>query len=92
MAKLIIKKYFLALKNVTSASKLKTELKTKNHMNWDISMSWIRTTRIQTQIYKHKHRNKKKIIIIKKNHGHKSSTNPKKNPNPLCFSLSDLDR
>ena len=41
------------IKKATSASKLnkkklKTELKTKNHMNWDLSVSWTRTTRPQT--------------------------------------------
>ena len=54
--KIIIKKSILALKNATSASKLKKKLliltkwkklKTKNHMNWDLSVSWTRT---QTQI------------------------------------------
>ena len=51
--KIIIIKSYLALKNDTSSSKLKkikTELKTKNHMNWDLSMSWTRTIRTQTQI------------------------------------------
>ena len=44
--KIIIKKCYLALKNATSTSKLKS----KNHMNWDLSMSWTRTIRTQTQI------------------------------------------
>ena len=55
--KLIIKNVMLAFKlkkiNIliwTKYKKLKTELKTKNHMNWDLSVSWIRTIRTQTQI------------------------------------------
>ena len=54
-----------------------------------MSVFWTRTTRTQTQILEHKPRIKNKQTnrdwpqILNK---------PQKNPDPLCFSLSDLDR
>ena len=60
------KKCFLALKNATSASKLKklkTKLKTKNHMYWDLSVSWTRTTRTQTQKLKKKKKTSKSLSL-----------------------------
>ena len=53
----------MALKNATSASKLKKKLtkkkksKTKNHMDWDLSVSWTRTIKTQTQKFKNKIKN-----------------------------------
>ena len=45
--------------NLLILTKLK-KLKTKNHMNWDLSVSWTRTTRTQTQKL-----NKQKLKKIK---------------------------
>ena len=34
------------------------EIKTKNHMNWDLSVSWTKITRTQTQKFKKKKKKK----------------------------------